>query len=152
MKRTAVVLWSGAVLYLLSWFLPVVDGGTTLARGEVPGWEAFRVALAPLWPYEGVGGDGGVFDLIAVVSALTNLWFVVAVMVLVARRERFRSAVLWGLVLSALINALWFVLSEDRADFRIGYYAWCGAFVVLAGAAYARSRSATGESPGAAAI
>lgn len=140
MKRTTVVLWSGAVLYLLSWLLPVVDGGTTLARGGVPGWEAFRVALSPFWPYQGSGSERGVMDLVGALSALTNLWFIFAFAVLAAGRERFRRAALTGLVVSTLTNAHWFVLADDRAGFRIGYFAWFGAFVLLAVAAHSLSR------------
>ena len=39
-----------ALLYVIAWFLPVEKDGTTLADGGLPGWEAFRVALAPLIP------------------------------------------------------------------------------------------------------
>ena len=32
----------------------MVKGGPTLADGVLPGWEACRLALSPIWPYEGV--------------------------------------------------------------------------------------------------
>jgi hypothetical protein len=136
MKRNTVVLWTGVVLYLMAWLLPVADGGTTLAQGGVPGWEAFRLALSPFWPYQGSGGGRGVLDLLGAVSALTNVWLIWATVVLAARRERFRRVALWGLALSVPLNAIWFVFIDDRAGLRAGYYAWLGAFVVLAVAAY----------------
>ncbi len=147
MKRTTTVFAIAAIMYVLSWFMPVVDGGTTLAQGGVPGWEAFRVALSPIWPYEGLSGDSWFSDLISVISGLTNLWFIVSVAILAAWPERSVHHVLWGLVLCALVNALWFVLAEARGDLLVGYYVWFSAFVVLATAAHLISAQAAQSSP-----
>ena len=114
----------------------------TLAQGGVPGWEAFRLALSPFWPYQGSGGGRGVLDVLGALSALTNVWLIWAAVVLAARRERLRPVALWGLALSVPLNAIWFVFMDDRAGFRIGYYAWLGAFMVLAVAASSLARAA----------
>ncbi len=34
--------------------------------------------------------------------------------------------------LATIVNTLWFVLSDERSDLRIGYYLWLGSFIVLA--------------------
>ena len=138
MKRTTVVLWSGVVLYLLSWCLPVIDGGTSLARGGLPGWEAFRFALSPIWPFQGSGGATGILDALGAVSALTNGGFVLAVAALAAGHVRLRRVASWGLIASAGVNAMWFLMADARGELRVGYYAWWGAFIVLAGAAFLR--------------
>jgi hypothetical protein len=70
------------------------------------------------------------------------VWFILAVALLAAGRERLRSVVFWGLAVSAPLNTLWWVFVDDRAGFRIGYYAWLGAFMVLAVAAYSLAREA----------
>ena len=136
MKRATIVLAVATFIYVLSWLMPVVDGGTTLRDGGVPGWEAFRVALSPIWSYEGLAGDDSWFsDLISVLSGLTNIGFLASVAVLAFWPQRFTRAIFCGLVLATIINALWFVLSDERGDLRIGYYLWLGSFIVLAMAA-----------------
>ncbi len=42
------LLLAGFLTNAISWLLPVVKDGTTLAKGGVPGWEAFRIALSPI--------------------------------------------------------------------------------------------------------
>ncbi len=42
-------MWLGALAFLASWFLPVLD--------DVPGWMAFRYALAPLVPFRDAGSQ-----------------------------------------------------------------------------------------------
>lgn len=135
MKPTTIALASAALLYVVSWFVPVVNEGATLAEGAVPGWEAFRTALSPIWPYQGLKGDSTLSGVIGVVSALTNFWFVLSSVVLALLPLRSKRGVFWGLVLAALVNATWLLLIEDRGDVRIGYYLWLGSFFALAAAA-----------------
>ncbi len=135
MKRATILLAIAAFLYVLSWLMPVVDGGTTLSDGGLPGWEAFRVALAPIWSYEGLAGDKWWSDLLSVLSALTNIAFLAATAVLASWPQRFRRGIFWSLVSATIINALWFVLSAERGDLSIGYYLWLSSFIVLAVAA-----------------
>jgi len=137
MQGRTLILGSGVIVYLLSWLVPVLADGTALGAGGLPGWEAFRYALAPLWPYKGLTGEGGFSDVLAVASASTNVWFVVSV-TLVALRRRERLAY-WGLALAWVVDAVWFV-SSDRGSLRIGYWLWLAAFVLVAMAAKAGSR------------
>ena len=122
-------------MYVLSWLLPVGDGGATLWNGGVPGWQAFRLALAPIWSYQGLSGDSWAPDSLSVLSGLTNIGFLASVAVLAFWPQRYTRAIFRGLVLATIINALWFVLSAERGDLRIGYYLWLGSFMVLAEAA-----------------
>jgi hypothetical protein len=148
MKRTTLLLATAALIYMVSWFVPVVEGGATLARGGLPGWEAFRVALSPIWSYEGFpGGDSWFSDLASVLSGLTNPWFLASLAVLAFWSPRFTREVFWGLALATLINTLWFVVPSERGDLRIGYYLWLGSFIVLAAAARSILLSAGRSSP-----
>ncbi len=148
MKRMTIVATLAAFVYVLSWLMPVFAGGTTLAKGSVPGWEALRYALSPIWEYQGLSGRAENFNaLISVISGLSNLWFVVALAALLLRRRGYHPGIFWGLALSVLVNVLWFVLANERGDLRIGYYLWLGSFVVLAVAA--RFRWAEAARPGA---
>ena len=135
MKRTTILLAVAAFLYVLSWLLPVADGGTTLSDGGLPGWEAFRLALSPIWSYEGLAGDSWWSDSLSVLSALTNIGFVASAAILASWPQRFRRGTFWSLVLATIVNTLWFVLSDERSDLRIGYYLWLSSFIVLAVAA-----------------
>ena len=146
MKRTTILLAVAAFLYVLSWLLPVADGGTTLSDGGLPGWEAFRLALSPIWSYEGLAGDSWWSDSLSVLSALTNIGFLAAVAALAFWLQRLSRGVFGGLVLATIINALWFVLSDDRGDLRIGYYLWLSSFIVLAAAARSMPASAGSSS------
>lgn len=122
--------------YMLAWLLPVVHGGTTVLSGGIPGWEAFRVALGPVWAYADFATSSWFANLLSVGSALTNLVFIAALAVLGWGPPRASRGVFWGLLLAALLNTHWFLLFDDPSDLRIGYYTWVASFVILAVAAY----------------
>ena len=44
MKRTRIAMLIAVMTYAVALLLPVVDGGTTILSGGIPGWEALRVA------------------------------------------------------------------------------------------------------------
>lgn len=83
MKRSTLIVAIAAIIFLIAWFIPVVKDGTSLAKGGVPGWEAFRVALSPVWSYQGWEGGNWFLKLISIISGLTNLWFVLTLTALV---------------------------------------------------------------------
>ncbi len=127
-----------ALLYVIAWFLPVAKDGATLADGEVPGWQAFRVALAPLIPYEGFAEDTDMFhNVVSVASALTNFLMLFCLYWLAgpATTPRVRQ-IRWVIVAAALIDAYWFRMASDL---YLGYYCWFGSFVVLAVVAFRRA-------------
>lgn len=127
MKRTTMALAVAACFYVLSWFVPVVAD----QESAVPGWEAFRVALSPIWPYRGAGGGSSFWDVLGVISALSNLWFVLSFALHAFFPMKSRGVVFGGLVVAALVNTFWLLLA-DIGDLRIGYYLWLGSFVILA--------------------
>jgi hypothetical protein len=145
MRRTRFWLVLACLIFLVAWFLPVVDGGTTLAKGGLPGWEALRFALSPIWDR---GSDMTWWQgVISVLSGLTNVWLVLAVVLLLRREVRPRRVLVAGLFVAAVINAMWVVLFDGFGDLRIGYYLWTVSFVLLAAAAWSGMRSNAPPAP-----
>lgn len=136
-----------ALLFVVAWLTPVHEYGTTLARGGVPGWEAFRVALTPLWSFQDAIVETWYWSIITVVSALTNVLFVAALAHVLWRPGTHGRAVCWVLVAATVINATWFFLGGDRGELRLGYYLWVASFAVIATAAWFIPTSDSGTSP-----
>lgn len=116
---------AATLLWLASWFLPVVD--------DINGWAAFRYALASIWPYQNRGGDDA--DAAPqVLSAVSNAVFLVlAGKALVGRV--WRPGLYARVALAcALVDCYWLVQAareDEIANLRIGYYVWIAAFVLL---------------------
>jgi len=127
-KLTSALAWTASALFIASWFLPVLP--------DVPGWMAFRYALAPLVPYQGreTGMIGWEDSVPQIMSALTNLVFVILVS-LWASRQSPRPGMFVRITLACfLLNLYWLVkaIREDGLqDLMIGYYAWLAAFALL---------------------
>ena len=124
-----------ALLYLTAWFLPVADVGSTIGSGTLPGWEAVRIAMSPLWPYDDFIAEGSLRASLSVASAVTNLLFVIACLALLHARVTGRPLrwIAFPLLIAAIINATW--LWSSPAVLSWGYYCWLGSFVLLALAA-----------------
>jgi len=118
--------WLAGACFVAGWFLP--------AAPEVPGWMAFRYALAPVWPY-GSGSAEGIEDVVPqVLSALTNVVF--ALMFVTWLRARLSQPVLFLKIAIAclLLNCYWLVqmLRAGKASgLLVGYYVWLAAFALL---------------------
>jgi hypothetical protein len=129
-KPATRILSLGLAVYSAAWFVQVIRDGSTLADGVLPGWEAFRAALSPIWPIDGDTYFEGWRGLLSVISAFTNLivlslplWLRLA-----TRHRTARAAVpLW---LAAAVDAHWMV--GFLQELRWGYFMWCGSFVILA--------------------
>ena len=152
------LLLAALLLYTLSWALPTLP--LPFVRQRVaPGWLAFRLALGPLAPvrlpvdvgavplhptggYVAANDSWSAFSLYGVASALTNLAFLILLVVAAARRPlrwftpagQRRMAFAAGGI--ALFNIGWIPLltwsSDDPLHLGPGYYAWLAAFVLLA--------------------
>lgn len=126
-RITASLFWLSAAAFAASWFLPVLD--------DVPGWMAFRYALAPLVPYRDAGNASWEDNVPQVLSALTNVMYVVLFALWLAR-QMFRPGLFVRVSLACLLlNLYWFVLawrdSNGLADLRYGYYVWMLAFALM---------------------
>jgi hypothetical protein len=139
LRRVRVVVVLAAVAEGLGWILPVVD--------DYRGWQAFRVALSPLWPFAGIAVTipPGSLLVLSVASALTNVVFVAVAVALAMgfANSRLRAQVLlWTAAAAALVNCHWpssmGAMSERLA---LGYFVWVGAFVLLTLAAVVALRA-----------
>jgi hypothetical protein len=126
-QLTTALAWSAAALFVAAWFLPVLE--------DVPGWMAFRYALAPLVPYLDADTLGFEDAAPQVMSALTNVVFLI-LFVLWASRQSPRPGMFVRISLACfLINLYWFVKAwreGDLNDLLYGYYVWIAAFALLA--------------------
>lgn len=130
MRAATRILSLGLAVYTAAWFMKVVDGGKTLADGMLPGWEALRVALSPIWPYDDIQSDGWLGDVLSVASGLTNLLVLAFPLWLhLARHHRVAWAV-GPFILAAAVDAQW--MYPDAEGLRWGYYMWLGSFIILA--------------------
>ena|SRR5687767_3906828 len=123
------VLAAAAVAcWLASWFLPVI--------ADYPGWAAFRAALAG--PFNQAYPGRGQESIPQVLSALTNVVFVVLMYTWIRRRVTRPAMFLKGAIACLLLNLYWPVQmwrANERDGLGVGYYAWLAAFVLLLGLA-----------------
>ena len=128
MNASRVALLAAIVANVLGWILPVVY--------DDRGWQAFRVALSPLWPYEDFRIAPGLLLVLSVASALTNVLFVVLATLLV-RGEGRAKAVLWAAAGATLLNLHWPIsMGDERRLLDSGYFVWVCSFALLAFAAF----------------
>lgn len=146
MKRPLLWFVGAWAMYVAAWFVPVHASGVHLPRG-LPGWEAFRIAASPIWPYRDTSIDSQWIPL-SVLSATTNL-VMLGSLVPVLRRARTRLR-LWirAAVLSFAVDSFWLVWNPEHAgELRPGYYLWWVSFLALAfglrGLRRLRSRAAS---------
>lgn len=138
MRRSTVLLLGALITHAFGWLAPVVN--------DYVGWQAFRVAFSPVWPFEHFAVPTWRLVVLAVASATTNLLFVLAAVALavgVADRWLPRRALTVALLVATLVNLHWPVsMGEHRADLEIGYYVWLVSFPLLALCAYVGRRPA----------
>jgi len=152
MDRFKLVLVLLACVYVASWFMPAVvvtesvyaEGwNVTVGEHYVAGYWTFLVALGPKTPLG--GGEVGMKA-----SGVSNVWFMVALVLLLRSPRRFKPWMFWGVVCCVATNASWWILSGyygSAMRIGIGYYLWLGSFVGLAVAAWFARRESSAKSP-----
>ena len=123
----APLMWLSAAAFAVSWFLPVLS--------DVPGWMAFRYALAPLVPFRDAGNRAWEDDVPQVLSALTNVMYLVLFGLWLAR-QMFRAGLFVRIAIACLLlNLYWFVQAwrdpQGLRELLFGYYVWMAAFALL---------------------
>jgi hypothetical protein len=127
MQRRRALLVAAVLAFVGGWVLPVVD--------DYRGWQAFRVALSPAWPYENFRFDAWYDAALTIASSLTNVVFVLALAAVTLRLSATRT--LTGILLGAvLLNLQWLVRAGAQfTELGVGYFVWVAAFPLLALAA-----------------
>src|SRR5215472_9802497 len=74
-EKTTTLIWAAWLVYLVAWFLPVVQEGVTFPHG-LPGWQALRVAACALWPCRDISIDKWYQAVFFTISGVTTLLFV----------------------------------------------------------------------------
>jgi hypothetical protein len=130
-----VTLLAAVIANVLGWLLP--------AFSDERGWAAFVFALSPLWDYRHFQNEGLGLLAFIVLSALTNVLFVVLAAALALGASRRAKAVLCAAAAATLLNLYWQILLEDdRGRLQSGYFVWVVSFALLALAAFLELRSA----------
>jgi hypothetical protein len=110
--------------WLAAWFLPVLDGYT--------GWDAFIAALqGPFRPRFPTHGEHAIAQIL---SALTNVGFVLLFIHWARTRITRPSLFLRLALLCLLINCYWLVemlRAGEGPGLLVGYYLWLAAFALL---------------------
>ena len=132
---TRILGWGAAACWLISWFLPVVEGH--------PGWAAFYTALTgPFRPDYPVRGDDSVPQ---VLSALTNGVFAIQFVQWV-RSQMPRPSMFLKISIACLVCNLYWLVAMLRAGehgaLLAGYYLWIAAFALLVVLGIIRAASA----------
>jgi hypothetical protein len=127
-------LVAALVANVLGWGLPV-------ARGY-HGWHAFRIALSPLWPYQGISIEPGLVLVLSVASALTNVLFAALAAILAVFGRRYARPVLWAAAAATLLDLHWpITMGAERAALESGYFIWVCSFALLSLAAFLALRA-----------
>lgn len=126
MLRKISLLSAAGCTYSISWFLPA--GHTAL--GNITGREAFAPALSSD-SYFHASSYG---ELAWLVSAWTNVLFVIAIALVILRFYLSNRALVWALAAAALLNLVFWLPTELR-NLRVGFYLWIFSFACLAAAA-----------------
>jgi hypothetical protein len=125
-RLTNILGWTAAAAFAASWFLPVLK--------DIPGWMAFRYALTPLVPFRDVSSAGWEDSVPQVLSALTNVVFVI-LFVLWQLKKSPRPGMFVRMALACLLLNFYWVVSAWRdhnlKDLLVGYYVWLAAFALL---------------------
>lgn len=132
--QVRITVLAAAIAHVLGWVLPVVD--------DYRGWQAFRVAFSPVWPFENFEIQPGAILVLSVLSSLTNVLFIGVAVVLLrgpASSLMRARAVLWTVAGAALLDLHWPISMGDMgAELENGYFIWVGSFALLTLAALFR--------------
>ncbi len=127
--------WCALACWLVSWFLPVVQG--------YAGWEAFLEAAGA--PFRDPSPTRGELGITLVASALTNVAFLALILSWI-RGHVMRPALFAKLALFCLILDLFWLVEMLRATesprLLAGYYTWIAGFALLAAAGFVSAASA----------
>ena len=130
MRRPYLLIALAWLLNASAWFLPAVTG---LDGGKIgptmKGFEAFVMALSAVQPDNFVNFGVG-YSLLAILSVLTSLLFVIASPWVILRGTRtIRRFAAWAAAVAFVLNTHW---NGWELGLGIGYFFWWSSFAVVA--------------------
>ena len=130
MRRPNLLIALAWLLNASAWFIPVVTG---LDGGKIgptfKGFEAFLMALSAIMPAN-FSDYGAVYSLLAILSVLTSLLFVIGSPWVVLRGTRaLKRFSAWAAAAAFAFNGHW---NGWDLGLGIGYFFWWSSFAVLA--------------------
>jgi hypothetical protein len=130
MRRPHILISTAWALQVLAWFLPVVE----VLGVQLPGWQAFVVIVGALWPGKGAAQGPWYAPLLAGITALTTLGFVLGSPWVVLRGSASaKRTAEWIAAAAFVCNAHWWALGDlNWSEIKIGYFFWWFSFAVLA--------------------
>ena len=125
------------LMFVIAWFLPVEADAARISDGILPGYQALLVALGPVTLHEFKELDLiTVRELLTAMSALSNLLMIYAAAVVLGwPRVQFPTPRRLSTVLlvAFIMNVQWiWPRGGEFLDLRIGYWAWCASFGLMA--------------------
>jgi hypothetical protein len=132
MKKPNVLVLAAWTLHVASWFLPVLKAEDY--HGVVPGWRAFRLAACAFWPCEGVQFETLHHAVLATISVITTLFFLLCSPLVVLRGSRaLQKSAAWAAAAAFAVNTHWIIIfGEKRSELTIGFFLWWLSFLLLA--------------------
>jgi len=131
MRKPNLFILAAWALHVTSWFLPVVKANDV--HPVLPGWKAFRYAACAVWPCEGIQFQTLHHAVLATISVLTTLFFVVCSLWVLSGRKSLRRPLAWATATAFVFNTHWIVIfGSDRSALTIGYFLWLSSFIFLA--------------------
>ena len=117
---------------LTSWFLPAAKAPDFSV--VVPGWKAFRLAACGVLPCEGIEFQGMIYAVLATISVITTLFFILYSPWVVLRGTRtVQKSSAWVAGAAFVFNAHWIVIFRAQgALLMIGFFLWWLSFLLLA--------------------
>ena len=118
------------MLYLPAWFLPVLKA--TDVHPVVPGWKAFRYAACGVWPCEGIEFQTLHHAVLATISVLTTLFFILCSLWLLFGARSLPRPFAWAAAAAFAFNTHWIaIFGSERSTLTIGYFLWLFSFLFL---------------------
>jgi hypothetical protein len=128
------------IVHVASWFLTAVEVQEVYT--PVAGWKAFRLAACAIWPCEGVEFQTQGHAVLATISVITTLFFVLCSPCIVFRGSRLlRRWSAWVAAAAFILNTHWIItFGPQRSQLAIGYFLWLLSFLLLAIGLFISSR------------
>jgi hypothetical protein len=140
MSTSRLLILGAWIIHVASWFLTAVEVQET--HTPVAGWKAFRLAACAIWPCEEVQFQTVHHEVLATLSVITTLFFVLCSPWVVLRGSRLlRRWSAWAAAAAFIFNTHWIItFGPQRSELAIGYYLWLLSFLLLAIGLFVSSR------------